>query len=121
MTTMLRNKRLTAARRARRFAFVALFIFLAALSTFAQRRERLVDSWKPLHYDVDLTFDDQLTQITARTEIHGSILKDKINSIDLDFGPMEIDSVTADGHQAMFRWEPREMLFIELGRAAHVG
>ena len=43
MTNMLTNKQLTGTRQAHRFAIVALLICLVALSTFAQRRERLVD------------------------------------------------------------------------------
>src|SRR5256885_8598294 len=120
MTTMLRYKRLIAARQARRFAFVALFIFLAALSTFAQRRERLVDSWKPIHYDVDLTFDDQLTQIEARTDIYVEVLAQTLTTVDLDFGDMSIDSVLVSGTATKFERTP-EMLNVILAPAAKRG
>src|SRR5437762_7230324 len=102
MTTMPRNNRLTGTRQARRFTIVALFICLAALSVFAQRRERLVDSWKPLHYDVDLTFNDQLTQITARTDISVEVLAQGLTKVDLDFGDLPIDSVLVSGTAAKF-------------------
>src|SRR5438094_3551940 len=120
MTTTLRNKPLIGTSQARRFAFVALFIFLSALSTFAQRRERLVDSWKPLHYDVDLTFDDQLTQITARTGISLEVLSQNLAKIDLDFGDMPIDSVLVSGTAAKFERTP-EMLNVILATAAKRG
>src|SRR6267378_3620782 len=54
---------------------------------FAARRERLIDSWKPLHYSVSLTLNDQLTEITSATaEITVLSLRDTLSQIDLDFG-----------------------------------
>jgi len=120
MTTMPRNKRLTGTRQARRFAIVALFICLAALSTFAQRRERLVDSWKPIHYDVDLTFNDQLTEIEARTDISIEVLAQTLTNIDLDFDDMAIDSVLVSGTATKFERTP-EMLNVMLASAAKRG
>src|SRR6266536_2533928 len=110
---MLSMKRTCGMKQARRFAIVALFVGLAALSTFAQRRERLVDSWKPLHYDVDLTFNDQLTQITARTEISVEVLAQNLTKIDLDFGDLPIDSVLVSGTSAKFE-RNHEMLNVIL-------
>ena len=46
--------------RAACFWFAALVFITPAL---AQRRERLVDTCKPLHYDVTIEFNDQLTEI----------------------------------------------------------
>src|SRR5438309_3921539 len=117
---MLRNKRTARMEQARRFAIVALFVCLAALSTFAQRRERLVDSWKPLHYDVDLTFDDQLTQIAARTDIAVEVLGTNLTKIDLDFGDLPIDSVLVSGTAAKFERTP-EVLNVMLATAAKPG
>ena len=117
---MLRNKRTARIEQARRFAIVALFVCLAALSTFAQRRERLVDSWKPLHYDVDLTFDDQLTQIAVRTDIAVEVLAQNLTKIDLDFGDLPIDSVLVSGTAAKFERTP-EMLNVMLATAANPG
>ena len=43
-----------------------LFVILSSATwSFAARRERIIDSWKPLHYNVSLTFNDQLTEITS--------------------------------------------------------
>ncbi|HWN10447.1 MAG TPA: M1 family metallopeptidase [Pyrinomonadaceae bacterium] len=82
-------------------------ILLAALlwsaSAVAARRERLINTWKPLHYNVSISFNDQLTEITAaRAEISVLTLKDKVSLIDLDFGDLEIDSVTIEGHAARY-------------------
>ena len=46
----------------------------------------------------------QLTEITAaRAEISVLTLKDKVSVIDLDFGELEIDSVTIEGRAATIR------------------
>ena len=87
---MLSKKRLTGTRQARRFVIIALFVFLSALSTFAQRRERLVDSWKPLHYDVNLTFNDQLTEIAARTDISVEVVAQNLTEVDLDLATCQL-------------------------------
>src|ERR1700730_5534137 len=65
-----------------------LFVILSSATwSFAARRERIIDSWKPLHYNVSLTFNDQLTEITsARAEITVLSLKHSLSQIDLDFG-----------------------------------
>ena len=117
---MLKNKRLTGTRQACRFSLVALFICLAALSIFAQRRERLVDSWRPLHYDVDLTFNDQLTAIEARTDISVEVLAQTLTKVDLDFADMAIDSVRVSGTATKFERTP-EMLSVMLASAAKRG
>ncbi len=84
--------------------FLCLILILAAgLSVAAQRRERTVDTWKPLHYDVDLSFNDQLTELTsAHTEVSLQVLAQNVSKIDLDFGDMPIDSVLVDGASAQF-------------------
>ena len=80
---------------------IALFVLFAP-RVFSQRQERVINSWRPLHYDVNLSFNDQLNEITsARTEVSGVILKDT-ETIDLDFGRMEIDSITIGGRPAYF-------------------
>src|SRR5438105_3061116 len=120
MTTMLSKKRTASMNQARRLAIIALFVCLAASYAFAQRPERLVDSWKPLHYDVDLTFNDQLTQIEARTDISVEVLAQSLAKVDLDFGDMAIDSVLVSGTAAKFERTP-EMLNVMLARTAKRG
>src|SRR5256885_1619790 len=117
---MLNKKTIASISQARRFVIVAFFLCLATLSAFAQRRERLVDSWRPLHYDVDLTFNDQLTQIEARTDISVEVLAQTLTKIDLDFGEMAIDSVLVSGTATKFERTP-EMLNVMLASAAKRG
>src|SRR5215471_3344907 len=84
-----------------------LLLLLAASSSFGARKERIVDGWRPTGFDVQLTFNDALTEITrARTEISIQVLKESLSTIDLDFGEMPVDAVTIAGHPAPFTRSP---------------
>src|SRR5437899_4875140 len=94
-----------------------ILLILISLSSAAQRRERAVDTWKPLHYEVTIKFNDRLSEITsARTEISAVVLKDNVQTIDLDFGALPIDSVTLDGRAAHYETQP-ELLDVVLPHA----
>jgi aminopeptidase N len=89
-----------AGRRAISTLFLTVFVFSC---TFAARRERLIDSWKPLHYKVAITLDERLSQITnARAQITIQSLKDNVSIIDLDFGELLVDSASVDGSETRF-------------------
>jgi len=105
----------------RRSLFVLALLVLSAASAPAQRRERMVDAWRPLHYDVALSFNEQLSEITsARTEINLEVLAFRVTRIDLDFGEMPIDSVSASNLPARFT-RTAEQLNIMLARPAKRG
>src|SRR5437588_11031524 len=108
----------------KRASLPRLIIPLLALIPFtasAQRRERLIDNWKPLHYDVNITLNDQLTEIQhAQTTIDGQLLKNKVSSIDLDFGSLAIDSITIGSNPAHFD-RKSGTLDVNLGRMANAG
>src|SRR5205807_7725762 len=96
-------------------------LIASAFSAIAQRREHTIDSWKPLHYDVNLSFDDQVTQITsARTDVSIEVIAPKLSKIDLDFGDLPIDSVLVNGATAQFDRAP-ETLNVALPHAATRG
>jgi aminopeptidase N len=101
------------------FFHIILLLSVFTLDASAERRERVVDTWRPLHYDVALTFNDQLSEITsARTEISILILKESVTALDLDFGDMTVDSVLIGG-VAPSRYEQRDgLLNISLVKAA---
>jgi aminopeptidase N len=96
------------ARKSRLFPLAAiLFLLCLPLSLSAQRRERVVDSWRPVHYDVALTFNDRLTEISAaRTEITLEVLATTLTRIDLDFGEMPVDAVLIAGSPVRFERKP---------------
>jgi aminopeptidase N len=101
---------------------LSLVLILCAFGTqsFAARTERLIDSWKPTNYNVSLTFNDRLTEITsAKAEITILALKET-SQIDLDFGALPIDSVTVNNHAAPYE-RTKDRLNIKLARPIRRG
>jgi aminopeptidase N len=81
----------------------------------------VVDTWRPLHYDVNLNFDDELSQLaSARTDIRIEVLATSIDKVDLDFGEMPVDSVLVAGTAAKFE-RTAERLNVLLPAAAQRG
>src|SRR5690242_12463469 len=106
---------------ARRFFLLTIVLIASAFTAIAQRRERTVDSWRPLHYDVNLSFDDQVTQITsARTDVSIEVIARNLATIDFDFGDMPIDSVLVNGATSRFDRTP-ETLNVALPHGATRG
>jgi aminopeptidase N len=94
----------------RRLLIITAIVLCSALSVFAQRRERIVDTWKPLHYDVNLSFNDQLTEITsARTDVLLEVLAPNLRKVDFDFGDLPIDSVLIEGAPVRFDRAPEAL------------
>jgi aminopeptidase N len=87
--------------------FLLLSIILGSFSeVLAARHERLIDSWKPLNYNVNIAFNDSLSEIaSARVAITVLAIKD-VSTIDLDFGDLPVDSVTVDGLSTPFSRVP---------------
>ena len=87
----------------RKSIIAVIFLCSATIWALAARHERLIDGWRPLHYLVNISFNDQLTVITsARAEITILILKDDLALIDLDFGDLTVESVSVNNHAAEF-------------------
>ena len=78
--------------------FIILFFFSPA---FASRVERLIDTWRPEHYIVDITLNEQLSEISATARVNLLILK-QTNVIDLDFGDLTTKSVTLNSKPLPF-------------------
>ncbi len=75
------------------------FVVSTALAT---RVERLIDTWQPQHYLVNITLNDQLTEISAASaRIYVRILK-PTRVIDLDFGDLIVDRVTLNSNPVEF-------------------
>jgi aminopeptidase N len=96
-------------------------ILLSASAGCAPRRERFVDAWRPVHYDVALSFDDQLTQLTtASTDVTVEVLAPTIDRVDLDFGELPIDSLFVSGATVTFE-RTSQTLIVRLAKAATRG
>ena len=80
-----------------------LILLTFATCALCARRERLIDTWRPLNYNVTIRLNGNLTEITAaKTEVLIQILKDNVSEIDLDFGALPITAVTLDGEVAPY-------------------
>lgn len=102
----------------RRALLLALVLLTTSALTHAERRERLIDTWRPLHYEVSLAFDEKLSEISnARTEVTVLILKDGVAMIDLDFGELPVDSVRVAGKPAKYS-QSGGTLVVTLAQAA---
>ncbi len=83
--------------------FLGSFVLCLILSAQAQRRERLIESWQPLHFDVKLAFDSSLSQInSATTDVTILIRQPEVTKIDFDFGTMPVSAVKVDNAAARF-------------------
>jgi len=89
-----------------------IFSFALLLSTaLAARVERTIDTWRPTHYLVNITLNDQLTEITSATaRIYVSILK-TTRTIDLDFGDLAIDGATLNSKPVTVTHNNGKLLF----------
>jgi aminopeptidase N len=83
--------------------YLFIFIFFATCSTVvAQRVENSIDVWRPLKYTVSITLDNQLSQITATTDIEAEILKKSVHQVDLQFGALSVDGIRFEGIPTTF-------------------
>ena len=101
---ILQASKPTRALRLNIFPATLLLALLFSINTFAARTERLIDAWRPTNYNVSLTFNETLTEITsARAEITVLSLKDSLLLIDLDFGELPVDGVTINNQTTPYQ------------------
>ncbi|HEU4511133.1 MAG TPA: M1 family metallopeptidase [Pyrinomonadaceae bacterium] len=99
---------------------VVLIVLLSASSAVAIRVERLIDKWKPDHYLVNITLNDQLSEITSATaRINIQVLK-RTTVIDLDFGELTTQSVLINSQPATFT-HANGKLHVNLAEPANPG
>lgn len=102
------------------FARVILCFALLLSTAVATRVERLIDTWRPTHYVVDITLNDQLSEITsASARVYVRILK-PTRVIDLDFGELTVDRVTLDSKPVKFTHAGGKLL-VDLPSPGKVG
>ncbi len=88
--------------RGHRTLLLVLLLLLFFDPAVATRHERVIDSWRPLHYSISLKFNQSLDSILeARTEIKALALKN-ISHLDLDFGDMKLESLLVNYQVAKF-------------------
>ena len=82
--------------------FVLIVVASSLATVFAIRHERVIDTWRPTKYTVNITLDDRLNEIVhASAQINISAIK-RLSLIDLDFGDLMVDSVKVNSDSAPF-------------------
>ena len=95
-------------------------VLLLCSTAVAARVERLIDTWRPTHYLVNITLDDQLSEITsASARIYLTIVK-PTREINIDFGDLPVDRVTLNGSSSTFL-RRNDKLHFALPQAASAG
>ena len=82
----------------KRLALILLLISPA----LGARVERLIDTWRPEHYLVNVTLNDQLSELTSVSARINLLILKQTSVIDLDFGDLTVDTVTLDSRPATF-------------------
>jgi aminopeptidase N len=106
MNRTLRNYQSSAVPRRLSFRYQLPFVLIVVASflatVFAIRQERVIDTWRPTKYTVNITLDDRLNEIVhASAQINISAIK-RLSLIDLDFGDLMVDSVKVNSDSAPF-------------------
>src|SRR5262245_38846264 len=81
---------------------ILLVLLLSVEVAFGIRKERVVDTWKPTHYVVNITLNDQLSEISAASARIEIVAVKKLSVIDLDFGELTTDRVTLNSNPIAF-------------------
>jgi aminopeptidase N len=83
-------------------SFLLLTFVIFTLPVFAVRKERLIDAWRPIHFDVNLTLNKQLSEIsTAQVDIDIVAVK-QLSVVDFDFGELTTDKVLVNNTATQF-------------------
>jgi aminopeptidase N len=86
-------------------------VLLLCSTAVAARVERVIDTWRPTHYVVNITLNDQLSEIiSASARIDVSIVK-PTRTIDLDFGDLTVDSATVNSNPVTVTHNNGRLLF----------
>lgn len=91
--------------RSHRFFQISLFVLLVFYPcsvSFAVRVERLIDTWQPKHYVVNITLNDRLSEITSASARIDVLILKLTKVVDLDFGELAIDAVTVNSKTATY-------------------
>ena len=97
-----------------------LFILLLVSPAFAARVERLIDTWRPEHYIINLTLNDRLSEITSASARINVLIVKQTSLIDFDFGELTTTGVTLNSKPLSFEHKDGK-LKINLPSAATAG
>ena len=84
---------------------VSMCLGIGLLCTFihAQRHERTIKAWQPVHFDINLVFDQNLSKITsAVSSVKVLTRQSGVTKIDFDFGTMLVSGVSINNQPSRF-------------------
>ena len=77
----------------RRLCLVLLLAFLVGF-VHAERHERLIESWQPTHFEINLALDKSLSRLDfAVADVRILVRQPDVTKIDFDFGVMPVSAV----------------------------
>jgi aminopeptidase N len=81
---------------------IVVLLLLAVSPALALRIERRIDTWRPEHYLVNITLNNQLSEITSASARINILVLKPTTLIDLDFGDLTTDTVTLNSKPVPF-------------------
>jgi aminopeptidase N len=99
---------------------VVLIVLLSASSAVAVRVERLIDTWKPEHYLINIALNDQLSEITSASARINILVVKHTRLIDFDFGELTTQSVLVNSRPTTFT-HAKGKLHVNLAEPANPG
>jgi aminopeptidase N len=84
------------------------------------RRERIADTWRPKHYVVNITLNEQLSEITAAQVQIDIVALKQLSIVDLDFGDLTTDSVRVNNSATAFEHR-NSLLTVKLAQPVDSG
>jgi aminopeptidase N len=91
-------------------ALILALLLVTTSFALAARVERLIDTWRPEHYVVNITLNDQLTEIASATAHIRLLVLKRTNLIDLDFGELKTNRVTLNSSPVPFTHSNNKLL-----------
>jgi len=85
-----------------RTTFFLLLLFCLPVVSLAIRKERVVDTWRPNHYLVNITLNEQLSEIVAAQVQIDIVALKQLSVVDLDFAELTTDSVRVNNNPTSF-------------------
>src|SRR5215203_425586 len=85
-----------------KFIWAVVVVLLFSFTALAARVERLIDTWRPEHYSINVTLNNQLTEITSASARINILVLKPTSLIDLDFGDLTTDTVALNSQPVSF-------------------
>src|SRR5437763_6293951 len=90
-------------RKIRRAILPLVVVAVPFSAIYADRHERLIDTWQPLHFEIALALNDSLSEIVSATaDVRILVRKKDLRMVDFDFGQLRVSSVRIEGETARF-------------------